>query len=143
MIGARVDIKMLTRIAWLVVLLHLIIATVHGFAHRQLGITLDAFQSAYVLVVITVAPIFGGVLLWARRVRSGFAVLALSLTGSVVFGVYWHYLAQSPDNVLHLHEGALQSLFSLTAALLVVSEVSGVVVGLWGMKRSNDRDPDN
>ena len=124
----------MTRIAWLVVLLHALIATVHGIAHQRLEITLNAFQSVYVVLIITIAPVLAAVLLWTRRTRSGFVLLALSMAGSLAFGVYWHYLAESPDNVFHLHEGTLQSLFRATALLLVVSELCGVVVGLWGLK---------
>jgi hypothetical protein len=36
---------------------------------------------------------------------AGFVILTLSMAGSLVFGLYWHYLAESPDNVFHLHEG--------------------------------------
>jgi hypothetical protein len=54
----------------------------------------------------------------------------------LAFGLYWHYMAESPDNVFHLHEGALQSLFSTTALLLVASEVCGVLVGCWGILKS-------
>lgn len=125
--------KMPVRIALLVVLLHALIATVHGVAHHRLEITLNAFQSAYVVLVITLGPILAAVLLWARRIRPGFVILTLSMAGSLVFGLYWHYLAESPDNVFHLHEGTLQSWFSSTALLLAVSEICGVVVGLWGI----------
>ena len=123
---------MVVRLAWLIVLLHVVISTVHGIAHMRLGITLNAFQSAYVLLVITLAPILAAVLLLVRRIRPGFILLALSMAGSLVFGIYWHYLAESPDNVAHLHEGTLPALFRATALLLVVSEVGGVVIGLWG-----------
>ena len=124
---------MLTRIAWLIILLHALVATVHGIAHLRLEITLNAFQSAYVLLVITLAPVAAALLLWARRMRPGFVVLALSMAGSLVFGVYWHYVADSPDNVFHLHEGTLQSVFRSTALVLMVSEACGVVVGILGM----------
>ena len=129
---------MLIRIAWLIVLLHGVIAVVHGLAHQRLEIALNTFQSAYVLLVITIAPLVAAILLWTRQVRAGFVVLALSMAGSLVFGVYWHYLAASPDNVFHLHEGTLQSLFSSTALFLVVSEVCGVVVGFWGMLKDRE-----
>jgi hypothetical protein len=128
--------KMLNRLAWLIILLHLLISTVHGIAHLRLGITLNTFQSTYVLLVITLAPILAAVLLWARRVRAGFVLLALSMAGSLVFGLYWHYVAESPDNVFHLHEGTLQYLFRSTALLLAVSEMCGVVAGLWGVVRA-------
>ena len=134
---------MLNRLAWLIILLHFLISTVHGMAHLRLGITLSTFQSTYVLLVITLAPILAAVLLWARRVRGGFFLLALSMAGSLVFGLYWHYVAESPDNVFHLHEGTLQSLFRSTALLLAVSEACGVVLGLWGVVRAQNREPNS
>jgi hypothetical protein len=124
---------MTTRIAWIIVLLHALVSTAHGFAHYGLGITLSAFQSAYVLVVISLAPLLAAGLLWARRARPGFVILVLSMAASLVFGFYWHYVAVSPDNVFHLHDGNLQTLFRSTALLLMVSEASGVAVGLWGL----------
>jgi amino acid permease len=130
--------KLLIRIAWLMILLHAIIATVHGLAHTRLGINLNTFQSTYVLLVIMLAPIMAAVLLSTRHQRLGFAILVLSLAGSLVFGVYWHYLAESPDNVFHLHEGTPQSLFRLTAILLVLSEGCGIIVGLWGMLKDKN-----
>lgn len=125
--------QMATRIAWLVVLLHALISGAHGFAHYGLGIYLSPLQSAYVLVVISLGPILAAALLWVKRSRSGFLCLVLSMAGSLLFGFYWHYVAVSPDNVFHLHEGSLQTLFCFTAALLMVSEVSGVAVGVWGL----------
>jgi hypothetical protein len=124
---------MATRVAWVIVLLHALVSAAHGFAHYGLGITLSTFQSAYVLIVITIGPILAAALLWAKRTHAGFLSLIFSMVGSLVFGLYWHYVAMSPDNVFHLHEGNLQTLFRSTAALLMVSEVCGVAVGLWGL----------
>ena len=124
---------MSTRIAWLIVLLHALVSAAHGFAHYGLEINLSAFQSAYVIVIITVAPVLAAVILWARRARLGFVILMLSMAGSLVFGFYWHYVAVSPDNVFHLHNGNLQTVFRSTAALLMVSEAGGVAVGVWGL----------
>ena len=124
---------MATRIAWLIVLLHALVSVAHGLAHYGLGINLSSFQSAYVILIISLAPLLAAALLWARRARLGFVILMLSMAGSLVFGLYWHYVAVSPDNVFHLHNGNLQTLFRSTAALLMVSEASGVAVGVGGL----------
>ena len=54
------------------------------------------------------------------------------MAAALVFGIYWHYVAVSPDNVAHLPDGPLQGLFQLTALLEILFEAIGVVVGLWG-----------
>lgn len=124
---------MATRVSWVIVLLHALVSAAHGFAHHGLGISLSTFQSAYVLVVITIGPILAAALLSAKRPQAGFLSLVFSMAGSLVFGLYWHYVAMSPDNVFHLPEGNLQTLFRSTAALLMVTEASGVAFGLWGL----------
>ena len=132
---------MTTRIAWLIVLLHALVSTAHGFAHYGLGINLSAFQSAYVILIISLAPLLAAALLWSRRARLGFVILMLSMAGSLVFGFYWHFVAVSPDNVFHLHNGNLQTLFRSTAALLLVSEASGFAVGVWGLIAGQPAQP--
>lgn len=129
----KVEHRMATRIAWLIVLAHTLISAAHGLFHFRLGIYLSALQSAYVLIVISLGPILAAALLWLRRARPGFLCLFLSMGGALVFGFYWHYVAVSPDNVFQMHEGNLQTLFRFSAALLVLSEVIGVAVGLWGL----------
>ena len=123
---------MATRLAWLIVLIHALVSGVHGFAHYRLGITLSTFQSVYVMLVITVWPLWAAGLLWIGKTRAAFVNLALAMGGAFVFGVYWHYVARSPDNVFHQHEGSLQTLFCVTAALLMVLESCGAMVSGWG-----------
>ena len=91
---------MATRVAWVIVLLHALVSAAHGFAHYGLGITLSTFQSAYVLIVITIGPILAAVLLRAKRPHAGFLSLIFSMVGSLVFGLYWQYVAMSPDKVM-------------------------------------------
>src|SRR6266496_841064 len=123
---------MVTRVGLLVVMLHAIIAIAHGVAHADLGVELSGFQTAYVVVVVGAAPVVAAGLLWTRWSRLGLILLAVSMAAALDFGIYWHYVADSPDHVSHLPEGNLQGLFRLTALLLVLSEASGVAVGLWG-----------
>jgi hypothetical protein len=133
--GVEAGIRMATRVGTLVVVVHAIVVIAHGVAHYDLGVGLNRFQTAYVAVVIVAAPIVAGGLLWTRRARFGLILLALSMAAALVFGIYWHYVAVSPDNVAHLPEGQLQGLFLLTALLQVLFEAIGVVVGLWGLKQ--------
>jgi cytochrome bd-type quinol oxidase subunit 2 len=107
---------------------------VHGGAHKELGVELNAWQTIYVTVVILVTPLVAAVLLWTRRTRLGFLLLVLSMFGSLIFGAYYHYVAVSPDHVSHLPPGDAQGLFRATALLLLLTEVLGLVAGLLGLR---------
>ncbi len=122
-------------LATIAVLVHLAVSLVHGYAHTQLGVGLSAWQNSYVLIVITLAPLVGLALVWMRRVRIGFALLAISMAGSLVFGGYFHYIGISPDHVSHLPPGDTQGLFRVTAVLLLVTELVGLIVGMIGLRR--------
>jgi hypothetical protein len=120
-------------LATLAILTHLAVSLVHGYAHNQLGVGLSAWQNFYVLVVITLAPLVALALVWMRRERIGFALLAISMAGSLIFGGYFHYIGISPDHVSHLPAGDAQGMFRVTAVLLLATELFGAVVGVVGM----------
>lgn len=117
------------------VLAHLLVSLTHGYAHTQLGVGLSLWQQLYVSTVITLAPLVAIVLLWARQTKSAFLVLTISMAGSLIFGGYYHYLLVSPDHVSHLPAGDERGLFRLTAALLLVTELFGLIVGLFGLRQ--------
>lgn len=117
------------------VVAHAVIAALHGTAHTDLGIQMTAAQTLFINVVIVAAPIVAAIALWTRFAHAGAVLLAVSMAGSLLFGVYHHYVAISPDHVAHLPAGNLQDLFRATAVLLVVSEVFGAGVGAWGARR--------
>jgi hypothetical protein len=121
--------------ATIAVLAHLFVSLVHGYAHSQLGVGLSAWQNSYVLIVITLAPLIALALVWMRRARVGFALLAISMAGSLIFGGYFHYIGISPDHVSHLPTGDAQGMFRVTAVLLLATELLGAVVGVLGMRR--------
>jgi hypothetical protein len=54
--------------------------------------------------------------------------------GTLAFGAYNHFVAVSPDHVLHV-PGAVEwrSLFQASAILLAVIECAGVFVGAWAL----------
>ena len=122
-------------LATIAVLAHLLVSLVHGYAHNQLGVGLSAWQNFYVLVVITLAPLVALALVWMRRERIGFALLVISMAGSLIFGGYFHYIGISPDHVSHLPAGDAQGMFRVTAVLLLATELFGAVVGVLGMRK--------
>jgi len=119
------------------VLAHLVVSMVHGRAHERLAVGLSNWQNLYVLIVIVIAPLIAMVLTWTRLARIGFLLLMISMAGSLVFGVAYHYVVISPDHVSHIPPGDAQGLFRTTALLLVLTELFGVAVGLWGLRKSN------
>ena len=113
-----------------VVLAHFAVVMFHGSAHTQLKVGLAPWQTAFVLIVIVIAPLLAAILIWTRFSRFGFGLLALAMGGALVFGVYFHYLTISPDHVSHLPPGDAQGTFQLTALLLAITEAIGLVIGL-------------
>jgi len=120
------------------VLAHLVVSIVHGRAHERLAVGLSNWQNLYVLIVIVIAPLISMVLIWTRLARIGFLLLVISMAGSLVFGVAYHYVVISLDHVSHLPPGDAQGLFRTTALLLVLTELSGILVGWWGLRESRN-----
>jgi CHASE2 domain-containing sensor protein len=116
----------------LLVVLHFIVSAVHGAAHLNLHIDLKTWQMVYVLVVITALPLVSGFLLW-RRMRAGFLLLLCSMAGALVFGSYYHFIATGADNVASLGSHAWAAPFQVTAVLLAITEVAGVLTGAAGV----------
>jgi hypothetical protein len=126
---------MMRWLATLAVVLHGVVVWFHGAAHKDLGVGLPyAWQRIFVNVVILGAPVVALVLIWTPLKRCGYLTLALSMAGALVFGIYHHYMAISPDHVGHLPPGDAQSMFKATAALLVLTEAFGTVVGVLGWR---------
>jgi hypothetical protein len=120
------------------VLAHLVVSMVHGRAHESLGVGLSSWQNTYVMIVIVLAPLVAMVLMWTRYARPGLVLLVISMAGSLIFGAVYHYVVISPDHVSHLPPGVAQGLFRTTALLLVLTELFGVVVGLWGLRKTQN-----
>jgi hypothetical protein len=93
-------------LATLAVVSHGAVVWFHKAAHKDLGVGLDyAWERIFVDVVILGAPVVALVLIWTPLKRCGYLTLALSMAGALVFGVYHHYMAISPDHVAHLPPG--------------------------------------
>ena len=122
-----------------VIVLHLLVNLVHGLAHRELHISLTRPQEIFVVAVVLVGPLLAGGLLWTAWRRSGLLLLALSMTGSLLFGLYHHFLAMSSDHVHAQPASSWGLAFVSTAYGLLLIEAIGAYLGvhfLW-MRPSN------
>ena len=115
-------------VAACLILLHLTVSFVHGLAHKKAAVILTNFGSAYVLIVITLAPLVAGLLLWTRWRKFGGLLLAASMFGSFVFGAWYHFLAAGSDNIVEVH-GPWHSTFAWTAVALAALELTGAMAG--------------
>ncbi len=120
------------RVGIAIVVLHLLVSAAHGAAHTAMQIGLSSWQNAYVLIVITVLPLVSGVLIWRYR-GSGFFLLFASMLGSLIFGVYYHFILSGPDNVAHLGQHSWALPFQVSAAILALTEIAGAAIGLAGL----------
>jgi hypothetical protein len=106
------------------VLAHLLISIIHGAAHTGARIQLSPLATLFVFVVILAGPVAGLALSW-RAERLGSLLVAVSLAGSLVFGVVNHFVLDSPDHISHV-AAPWSRVFGTTAALLTVTEMLGV-----------------
>jgi hypothetical protein len=113
-----------------IVLLHLVVTMVHGTAHGRLHVDLDPAGKLFVLVVIVLAPLVAAALLWTSRQRTGAVILALSMAGSLLFGMYMHFMAAGNDHVWTQGAGWWTAVFAGSAYLLLLTEAVGTWAGV-------------
>jgi hypothetical protein len=124
-----------------VVAVHFVVVVLHSIAHQALPVKATPAQLAFILPVIIVAPIVAGLML-LKYVRSGMVLLTAAMIGSFVFGVYYHFIADTIDHVAHVtqvHHGLWAQMFQVTAYLLALSEILGAVIGLIFLTTHSDR----
>jgi uncharacterized membrane protein len=108
-----------------------------GGVHTRLGIELSTQQTLFVYLIIIIAPIVAGILVWTRYVSISLWVFFLAMLGSFLFGVYNHYVLVSPDNIRHLPLRTAQSHshFVTSAAVIAVIELASAVYGAFCLAR--------
>jgi hypothetical protein len=115
-----------------IALVHFAMNLAHAIAHTHLSIELNAFQKIFVAAVIVLAPLYAAYLIWKGKMRVGGALLALSMAGALVFGVYYHFVLSGPDHVTHINlpiSPDMRDTFDVSAMLLAVFECLGVLAG--------------
>ena len=115
------------------VALHLGATLWHGHAHTVLDVRLPLVKTAFVVVVIIVAPLVAASLMWTRHALAGVWLFFVSMLGALLFGVYHHYVLASPDNVGQLPHGSAEaaSSFISSAAVLAVLELTSTIYGAF------------
>ena len=109
--------------------IHLTVVVWHGSTHSQLAVTLSRFQTLFVFGVILIAPILATLLLWLRLDGLALWIYSISMCASLLFGLYYHYILVSPDNVHYLPPGAdaARRQFAISAATIAVTELIATV----------------
>lgn len=130
------------RFALLIVVAHAIVVALHSAAHQILGVEASQAQLLFIVAVIIILPPLAGVIIWKGIKGAGAVLLACSMAGSFVFGVYNHFVAHSPDHVSEVSAMSPASwavIFQITAVLLAVTEALGVYAGMLMLKRDSAR----
>ena len=113
-----------------IVVAHLLVNVVHGVAHDELRVGLPPSGSVFVIVVVLILPLVAMVLVWTAKKRPGLILLSLSMFGSLLFGLYHHFLVASPDHVRSQPHSLWGNVFVLTAYGLLITEAIGTYVGI-------------
>jgi cytochrome bd-type quinol oxidase subunit 2 len=135
-----------TRLALAAVVAHAAVLVAHSAAHEILGVEATPAQLVFIVAVIIVAPLVAGLLLWKRKEKAGALLLSCAMIGSLVFGVYYHFVADTTDHVSHvarMSPAGWSVVFQATAFLLALIEAFGAWAGWSVLKRSsyqNSRD---
>jgi hypothetical protein len=125
-----------------IVVAHLLVNIVHGLAHRELHVGLAPLASIFVIMVVLISPLIAMAFIWTAAKRLGFILMSLSMSGSLVFGLYCHFLALSPDHIHSQPSGGWGTTFVLTAYLLLITEAIGTYSGvhfLWIARRTSSK----
>lgn len=77
------------------------VVILHSVAHEILGVKASAAQLSFIIPVIIVAPPVAGFML-PKFKRAGAVLLAFSMLGSFLFGLYYHFVASTIDHVAHV-----------------------------------------
>ena len=127
--------------AWGVIAVHFVIVVLHSIAHEVLPVKATPAQLAFIIPVIVLAPIAAGLIIW-KWTKAGTILLAASMIGSFVFGLYYHFVADTIDHVGHVAQmqpPLWSQMFQVTAYLLAISEFVGAALGVrWliGLRQS-------
>ena len=118
---------------WLVViiLLHTAINLLHGGAHVGENVrSLALAQILFITIVIFITPLVALFLLGRTHwLAWGGWWFFLSMLGSLLFGVWYHFVVPGADNLASLSPGVWKLPFQLTSILLTVIDAGGTIVG--------------
>jgi hypothetical protein len=106
--------------------IHLSVVLWHGQAHSTMAVGLTRFQNAFVFGVILLAPLLATLLVWTPLEDFALWIYMTAMCASLIFGVYYHYILISPDNVHYLPAGADAARHSFTYSAAAVAFTEAV-----------------
>ena len=113
-----------------IILSHTAINLLHGGAHvGENVLSLTLAQILFITIVIFIAPLVALFLLGRRRLAWGGWWFFLSMLGSLLFGVWYHFVVPGADNIASLSPGVWKLPFQLTSILLTIIDAVGAIVG--------------
>jgi hypothetical protein len=124
----------------LVVIAHALVAGWHGLTHLKVPVELSAPQGAFIALVVMLVPLVAAALTFTRFRVQGAALVCLAMGASFVFGVAYHYVVASPDNIAAVPPGPWQGHFIHSALAVLISEGLGTLCGAaawWQWSRAN------
>jgi hypothetical protein len=124
-----------------IVFLNLLIATIHGLSHVHAEVPLEPWQHDFVLVTVYAIPLLSAVLCWTPLRQLAAALLGSSMLAGLLFGVYYHFVADTADHVSHRSSDGSGTLFVATALLLIPAEALGTSFGAWSWWRLRKAAP--
>jgi len=119
------------------VVIHFVVVVLHSRAHDKLPVEATPAQLVFNIPVIVVAPVVAVIVL-AKFEKAGMVLLVAAMLGSLVFGVYYHFIADTIDHVAHVaHREPLfwSQMFVVTSYLLGITEAAATAVALIWLKR--------
>ena len=123
--------------ALIIVAIHFVVVVLHSIAHQVLPVDATPAQLAFIIPVIVIAPLVAAIML-PKFEKAGMVLLTASMLGSLLFGIYYHFIADTIDHVAHVaHREPLfwSQTFQITSYLLAITEAAGAVVGLIWLLR--------
>ena len=128
---------LLARYGTIIVVIHAIVVVLHGLAHQKIPVPLSLVQSLFVNAVIVLAPVAAAILLWTPFYRMGCWLFFGAMTGALLFGIYNHFIAITPDHISQISFEGWGVLFQVTAILLLITEGCGVA--LWTLNTAQQQ----
>ena len=117
-----------------IVVMHLLTNGLHGLAHVEIPVALSLLQSSFVAIVIFLIPILAAILLWTPFYRMGSWLLLSSIAGSLLFGLYNHFIVVSSDHVSQVSFAGWGLFFQVTAYIILIVDGLGCWIGVWALR---------
>jgi len=114
------------RRAYVLILVHMVASSLHGWSHFHAGVPTNLIQNVFIATVIVAMPPLAGTFIALRKPHLGYALLLLSMVGSLAFGVAFHFVLDTPDLCINVR-GVGARMFLVSAVVLAVVELVGAV----------------